>query len=184
MAGCVDIELGVLVKKVRILKVMQVMEHATVYMPINHRDGIAKVTGVCHLAKSGAVRIVFAIFIVIEIKQVVRRALQQGRIDIGARDIEPSVDIGILLNERSEVDGVIRQLVVLRLDLGRGLARRTHLLGTLLLQMVHVEHVAAAANCNQQQHGDNAFENRGTALFARVVHMLAHRLLCHDVPSY
>ena len=109
------------------------MEHAPVHMAIDHRDGVTKIAGVGHLAKGGAVRIVLAILVVIEIEQVIHRALQQGRIDIGARDIEPGVNVGILLDQWSKIDGIIRQLVVLRLDLGRGLARRAHLLGALLI---------------------------------------------------
>ena len=113
MAGRVDEELGILVKEVRILKVMQVVEHTTVHMSVDHRHGIAKVAGIGHLAKRGAVGVVLAILVVVQIKQVVRRALQQGRVDIRTRNVEPRIDISILLNERSEVDGVVRQLLAL-----------------------------------------------------------------------
>ena len=124
----------------------------------------------------------------VQIEQVVRRALQQGRIDIRTRNVEPRINVSVLLNKRSEVDGVIGQFFTLRFDLGGGLTRRAHLLGTLLLQMVHVEHVAAATDRDQQQHGNNALEYRGATLFARVVHMLsfhmlALRLLCHGISS-
>ena len=76
MAGRVDIELGVLVKEVRVLKVMQVVEHAAVHMTVDHRDRIAKVARVGHLAKRGAVGVVLAVPVMVQIKQVVRRALQ------------------------------------------------------------------------------------------------------------
>ena len=106
MARRVDIELAVLVKEVRVLKVMQVVEHAAVHMAVDHRDGIAKVARVCHLAKRRAVGVVLAVLVVVQIKQVVRRALQQGRVDIRTRNVEPCIDIGILLNERCKVDGL------------------------------------------------------------------------------
>ena len=109
----VEVHVLVGVEEVFVLEAVQRGEHGSLHqvVPVNHRDGVGEVSLVCQLRVDGALLGPFAVLVVLQVERVIGRVLHHRVVHIGAGDVDPGVDVGVLQAKRCEVDGVFHPRV-------------------------------------------------------------------------
>ena len=164
----VDIQRVMLVEEVLVLEVVQGGEHGAVLqvVAVEHRHGVAEIGVVGQLGVDGSLDGVVAVFVMVEVEEVVRGALQHREVHIGAGNVDPRVDIGVLLLQRREVDGVFHPVVggILCGLLHHRFRRVLHLLGHAVELGLLPDQIAAPGGDAAQEKGEEHREDDNGAL--------------------
>ena len=170
----VDVHVLVGVEEVFALEAVQRGEHGSLHqvVPVDHRDGVGEVSPVCQLRVDGALLGPLAVLVVFQVERVVGGMLHHRVVHIGAGDVNPGVDVGVLQAKRREVDRVFYPRVrgILRGGGGIGLGSCGCLLGRFRDLGVLPYKVRAAGDCRAPQDDEQHDERRDLrALLAGVV---------------